>query len=67
MILLKISIDILFTPFGLQINKLGKENREKSDQLENVKNYTFIKFQKYYFWPYLDSTLSRISNGTKNA
>ena len=34
-ILRKLSIDTLFTPFGLQINKFGEENRgKKSDQFE---------------------------------
>ena len=30
--LLNISTDTLFTPFGLQINKLGEEKRGKSDK-----------------------------------
>ena len=46
----KISINILFTQFGLQINKLGEEKREKkSDQLENFENYTFIIILKVLF------------------
>ena len=30
-----------------------------------LKNKPLSKFQKCYFWIYLDSTLSKISNGTK--
>ena len=46
----KLSINTLFTPFELQINKLGEEKREKkSNQLENFKNYTFIKISKVLF------------------
>ena len=48
-ILHKLSIDTLFTPFGLQINKLGEEKREKSDQLENFENYYFIIISKVLF------------------
>ena len=49
-ILHKISIDTLFTPFRLQINKLEEEKREtKSDQLENFENYTFIIISKLFF------------------
>ena len=45
-ILHKLSIETLFTQFGLQMNKLEEEKREKSDQLENIVNYTFIKISK---------------------
>ena len=46
----KLSIDTLFTPFGLQINKLGEEKRgKKSDKLENFENYTFINISKVFF------------------
>ena len=48
-ILFKLSIDTLFTPFGLQINKLGEEKRGKSDKLENFENYTFIIISKVFF------------------
>ena len=48
-ILRKLSIDTFFTPFGLQIKKLGEENREKNDQLENFENYTFIIISKVFF------------------
>ena len=48
-ILRKLSIDTLFTPFELQINKLGEEKRGKSDQLENFENYTFIIISKVFF------------------
>ena len=44
----KLSIDTLSTPFGLHINKLGEENREKSDQFENFENYTFIIISKVF-------------------
>ena len=47
--LLKLSIDTLFTPFGLQINKLGEEREKKNDQLENFENYTFIIISKVFF------------------
>ena len=48
-ILHKISIDTLFTPFRLQINKLEEEKREtKSDQLENFEIYTFIIILKKF-------------------
>ena len=45
----KLSIETLFTPFGLQINKLGEENKKKSDQLEHFKNYTFVIISKVFF------------------
>ena len=45
----KLSIDTLFTPFGLHINKLGEEKREKSNLLENFENYTFIIISKVFF------------------
>ena len=46
----KLSIDTLFTPFGLHINKLGEEKRgKKSDQLENFENYIFIIISKVFF------------------
>ena len=45
----KLSTDTLFTPFGLQMNKLGEEKRGKSDQLENFENYTFIIISKVFF------------------
>ena len=49
-ILHKLSIDTLFTPFGLQMNKFGEEKRgKKSDKLENFENFTFIKNFKSVF------------------
>ena len=45
----KLSIDTLFTPFGLQMNKLEEEMREKNDQLDNFDNFTFIKISKIFF------------------
>ena len=45
----KLSIDTLFTPFGLHINKLGEEKRKKSDQLEHFENDTFIIISKVFF------------------
>ena len=45
----KLFIDTLFTPFGLQTNKLGEEKREKSDKLENFENYIFIIILKVFF------------------
>ena len=45
----KLSTDTLFTPFGLQMNKLGEEKRRKSDKLEHFKNYTFIIISKVFF------------------
>ena len=33
------------------MNKLGEEKREKSDQLENFLNYTFIIISKVFFLP----------------
>ena len=46
----KLSTDTLFTPFGLQMNKLGEEKRgKKSDQLEYFENYTFIIISKIFF------------------
>ena len=51
-ILRKLSIDTFFTPFGLQINKLGeKKERKKSDQLEHFKNYTFKIISIVFFIP----------------
>ena len=66
-ILHKLSIDTLFTSFGLQINELGEENIGKKLPVgEFFKITPFRKFQKCYFWIYLDSTLSNLSIGTKN-
>ena len=65
--LCKLSIDTLFTPFGLQINNLGEKREQKSDQFENFENYSFITISKVFFLSIFDSTLSKISNGTKNA
>ena len=48
-ILRKLSIETLFTPFRLQINKLEEEKREKSDQLEYFENFSFIKISKVFF------------------
>ena len=48
-ILFKLSIDTLFTPFGLQMNKLGEEKKGKSDQFENFEIFTFIKISKVLF------------------
>ena len=45
----KLSIDTLFTLFGLQINKLGEKKEEKNDQFEDFKNYTFIIISKKLF------------------
>ena len=46
----KLSIDTLFTPFGLQINKLGEEKRgKKSDQLDQFENYYLIIILKVLF------------------
>ena len=45
----KLSIDILFTPFRLQMNKLEEEREEKNDQLENFENFTLIKNSKVFF------------------
>ena len=45
----KLSTNTLFTPFGLQMNKLGEEKREKSDKLENFENDTFIIISKVLF------------------
>ena len=44
-----LSIDTLFTMFGLQMNKLGEEKRGKSDQLEHFENFIFIKISKVLF------------------
>ena len=48
-ILRTLSTETLFTPFGLQMNKLEEEKREKSDQLENFENSAFIKISKVLF------------------
>ena len=49
-ILYKISTKTLFTPFGLQMNKLEEENREKkSDQFEYFENFAFIIISKAFF------------------
>ena len=62
-----ISIDTLFTLFKLQINKLEEENRGKNKpvgeflKLNSHKNFKSVSFSRY-----LDSTLSKLSNGTKN-
>ena len=49
-ILHNISIDTLFTPFGIQMNKLEEEKREKKrDKLENFEHFTFIKISKVFF------------------
>ena len=61
----KLFIETLFTPFGLQINKLEEEKRGKNDQLENFEYYNFIIISKVFLWLYLDSTLSNLSKGTK--
>ena len=46
----KLSTETLFTPFGLQMNKLEEEKkRKKSDQLENFENYAFIIILKMLF------------------
>ena len=45
----KLSIETLFTPFGLQMNKLEEEKRGKSAKLEHFENYTFIIISKVFF------------------
>ena len=45
----KLSTETFFTPFGLQMNKLDEEKREKSYQLENFENYAFIIISKMFF------------------
>ena len=65
----KLSIDTLFTLFKHSNKQVRRRKEEKSDQLENFENYTFIKISKVFFlhsdfryhrefllWPYLDST-----------
>ena len=47
--LCKLSIDTLFTLFGLQMNKLEEEKREKSDKSEHFETLTFIKSSKVFF------------------
>ena len=47
--LLKLSTDTLFTPFGIQMDKLEEEKREKSDQFENFENFAFIIISKVLF------------------
>ena len=62
----KISIETLFTPFRLQMNKLEEEKREKK-----VTNWSILKIlplsqsEKCSFLLYLYSTLSKLSNDTK--
>ena len=46
----KLSTETLLTLFGLQMNKLEEEKREKkSDQLKNFENFTFVKILKVFF------------------
>ena len=46
----KLSTETLFIPFGLQMNKLEEEKREKkSDKLEHFENFVFIKISKVFF------------------
>ena len=45
----KLSTETLFTPFGLQMNKLEEEKRGKSDQLEHFENFSFLKISKVLF------------------
>ena len=45
----KLSIETLFTPFGLQMNKLEEESEKKSDQFEHFENFAFIKISKVLF------------------
>ena len=46
----KLSTETLFTQFGLQMNRLEEEKREKkSDQLEHFENFDFIKISKVFF------------------
>ena len=62
----KLSNKTLFTPFGLQMNKLEAEKRGKKGTSWSILKIThFSKFQKCFFWPYLDSTLSQLSNEMK--
>ena len=59
--------ETLFTPFGLQMDKLEEEKREKKVKRWRILKITLLsKFQKCSFWLDLDSVLSKLSNGTKN-
>ena len=63
---LNLSRETLFTPFGLKMNKLREENIEKKGTSWNILNINhFSKSKMCFFWPYLDSTLSNLSNETK--
>ena len=47
--LCNLSTDTLFTPFGLQRNKLGEEKREKKTNWGILKIKPLLQFQKCSF------------------